>query len=301
MVERAQFQTEYPFQSHFFNTGSYHMHYVDEGKGPTLLLIHGNPTWSFYYRNLIKHFSKNYRVIAPDHIGCGLSDKPQDYPYTLQIHIENLKELITHLNLKDVTLVVHDWGGPIGLGAFLDEPHLLKSLIIFNTGAFVGKDLTMPLRIKLVRIPFIGPFAVRVLNAFAYGALLMACKRGLSKEIRAGYLAPYKSVHNRVGILRFVQDIPWNKTKYSYHLIEKIEKHLFQFSKIPTLILWGKKDFCFTEKFLNYWRKYLPKAHVQVFNEAGHYVLEDAHEKIIPVIENFLKRLPLDVRTSASP
>jgi len=291
MVERAKFQTYYPFQSHFVNTGSYHMHYVDEGKGPVLLLLHGNPTWSFYYRNLIKHFSKNYRVIAPDHIGCGFSDKPQDYPYTLRIHIENLKELITHLNLRDVTLVVHDWGGPIGLGAFLDEQELLKRLIIFNTGAFLGETLKMPVRIQLVRIPLIGPFAVRVLNAFAYGALLMACKRKLTKEIKAGYLAPYNNPHNRVAILRFVQDIPWNRTKDSYHIIQKIEKNLSRFAKIPMLILWGKKDFCFTEKFLNCWQKYFPKAHVQVFNDAGHYVLEDAHERIIPIMENFLASL----------
>ncbi len=289
MVDRTQFKTEYPFQSQYFNTGSYHMHYVDEGTGSPLLMIHGNPTWSFYYRNLIKHFSKKYRVITPDHIGCGLSDKPQDYPYTLQTHIENLKTFVAHLNLKDITLVVHDWGGPIGLGAFMEQPHLLKRLIILNTGAFLGKDLKMPLRIRLVRIPILGPLAVKVFNAFARGALLMACNRSrLTPEIKAGYLAPYNNIHNRVGILRFVQDIPWDESKESYTVIQKIEKNLHHFSKCPILILWGKKDFCFTEKFLDCWLKYFPQAETHVFNDAGHYVLEDAHEKIIPIMENFL-------------
>ena len=291
MVDKLKFQTEYPFKSQYFNTGSYHMHYVDEGKGPVLLMIHGNPTWSFYYRNLIKHFSKRYRVIAPDHIGCGLSDKPQEYPYTLQIHIDNLKTLVEHLDLKDVTLVVHDWGGPIGLGTLMDQPHLVKRLVILNTGAFLGKDLKMPFRIQLVRVPILGSVALKVFNAFAKGALLMACNQNrLTKEIKAGYLAPYNNMHNRIGILRFVQDIPWNENMESYHIIQKIEKNLRQFSKIPILIVWGKKDFCFTEKFLAYWQKYFPQAETHVFNDAGHYVLEDAHEKIIPVMENFLSK-----------
>ena len=294
MVERSKFHEEYPFHSHFFNIGSYHMHYVDEGKGSPLLMVHGNPTWSFYYRNLIKHFSKQYRMIATDHIGCGLSDKPQDYPYTLQTHIDNLKQFIAHLNLKDITLIVHDWGGPIGLGAFMDQPHLLKKIILLNTGTFLAQDLKMPLRISLVRIPILGSVAVRVFNAFARGALFMACNRSrLTKEIKSGYLAPYNNIHNRVAILRFVQDIPWNAGRQSYQVINKIEKNLHQFSKIPILILWGKKDFCFTEKFLSYWQKYFPKAQVHTFNDAGHYVLEDAYEKMIPLIEDFLNEIQM--------
>ena len=128
---------EYPFQSHYFNLeDSQRLHYLDEGSGDVILMLHGNPTWSYYYRHLIKTLSKNYRVIAPDHIGCGLSSKPQDYNYNLSNHIHNVEKLIEKLGIKKFSLVVHDWGGAIGLGLATKYPSRLQKLIILNTAAF---------------------------------------------------------------------------------------------------------------------------------------------------------------------
>ena len=131
----------YPFASHTLPLGSWRYHYLDEGSGEPLLMVHGNPTWSFYWRNLILAFRDRYRVVAPDHMGCGWSDKPQAYPYCLSTHIANLVQLIEHLDLRAVTLLVHDWGGPIGLGAALRVPDRIARLVLFNTGAFASISL----------------------------------------------------------------------------------------------------------------------------------------------------------------
>ena len=171
----------YPFASHYFDTGGRRMHYVDEGAGPAVVMLHGNPTWSFYYRELITALRDSYRVIAPDHIGCGLSDKPQDYPYTLATHIENLERLLDHLGLDDITLAMHDWGGAIGCGFAVRHPQRVGRLIVLNTAAFLGRT---PWRIRMCRLPVLGPLLVRGLNGFARTATLMACKDRLADDAR---------------------------------------------------------------------------------------------------------------------
>ncbi len=289
MVDITSLRHLYPFQSHYLQLGGHKLHYIDEGEGEVLLMLHGNPTWSFYYRKLIQHFSKNHRVIAPDHMGCGLSDKPQDYPYTLETHIQNLTSLINHLKLSSITLLVHDWGGPIGLGYAIEHALNIKRLVVFNTGAFIADDLDMPLRIKICRFPVLGPFFIRRLNLFAKGALWMATHKKLTKDIKKGYLAPYSTFEDRIAILRFVQNIPWDEKHPSYAIIQKISENLPLFKDVPILIMWGAKDFCFTEKFLKYWSSYFPKAIVKVISDAGHYVVEDAAQEIITVLQGFLK------------
>ncbi len=144
----------YPFASHYVDVGGYRMHYVDEGVGPAVVMLHGNPTWSFHYRELIKGLRDTYRVIVPDHIGCGLSDKPQEYPYTLSTHIDNVERLIDRLNLESVTLAVHDWGGAIGFGWAARHPSSVRDLILFNTAAFLVDSC--PLRLRICRWPVIG-------------------------------------------------------------------------------------------------------------------------------------------------
>ena len=136
----------YPFKSHSLDLDSYRYHYLDEGQGETLLMLHGNPTWSFYYRNLILDLKKTYRCVVPDHMGMGKSDKPQNYPYTLSQHIDNLVALVSELSLKDITLVVHDWGGAIGMGFAVRYPEKVKRLILFNTAAFLSKKIPIQLR-----------------------------------------------------------------------------------------------------------------------------------------------------------
>ena len=282
------FKDIYPFDSHFFNLNPYKYHYIDEGEGEVLLFLHGNPTWSFYYRNLIQSFQNKYRCIAPDHIGCGFSDKPQDYNYTLSTHIDNLEQLVNSLGLKDITLVMHDWGGAIGMGLAVRQPKLIKRLVLFNTAAFLS--LNIPFRIELCRKPVIGLLAIRCFNMFVRGVLRFGIKHKdiLTQQVRAGYLSPYNTFKNRIGNLRFVQDIPIDSSVQSYSVLENIEKNLKQFSEIPILITWGGKDFCFNGNFLDKWREIFPAAEINVIDSAGHLVVEDSTKEVIERMRVFL-------------
>lgn len=279
----------YPFRSHFFTIDGHRLHYLDEGSGPPILLLHGNPTWSFYYRELVREFSEHYRVIAPDHIGCGLSEKPQNYPYTLSRHIDNLGRLLDHLRLTDITLGVHDWGGAIGFGYAARHPQRIRRFIVFNTAAFIGP---VPFRISICAWPIVGAFAVRGLNAFARAAIYMACKNRsrMTRQVKRGYLLPYRSYRSRVAVHQFVRDIPRQPNHPTRGLIESIDRSLAQFRDKPMIIFWGMKDFCFTEVFLNGWLERFPQAEVHHLPDAGHYVLEDAHDRIPPLLHDFLSR-----------
>ncbi|OGQ18200.1 MAG: alpha/beta hydrolase [Deltaproteobacteria bacterium RIFCSPHIGHO2_02_FULL_40_11] len=297
MVDTSAFKHLYPFKSHFLNIHGHQMHYIDEGQGEILVMLHGNPTWSFYYRNLIRHFSKNYRVIAPDHMGMGLSDKPRFYQYTLKTHIENLNALLTDLNVQKTTLLMHDWGGPIGMGYAHQHPENVKRFIVFNSAAFMGGEynLTIPIRIELCRIPVLGEVGVRLLNGFVRGALWMGIKNkaALTSDVRKGYLAPYNSYRNRIAILKFVRDIPWHEKIPSYPIFENMTDRHPIFKDHPMLIVWGEKDFCFTHRYLMAWEDFFPNAWVKIIADAGHLVVEDAYDRIIPWIEDFLNRYPL--------
>jgi len=284
------FKDLYPFTSLYFDLNPYKLHYLDEGEGEVLLFLHGNPTWSFYYRSLIQNFQGRYRCVAPDHIGCGFSDKPQDYSYTLTTHIDNLEKLVGFLGLKNITLMVHDWGGAIGMGLAVRKPELIKRLVLFNTASFLSMDI--PLRIGLCRIPLLGTILIRYLNLFVRGVLRFGLKRRkrLTQNVRAGYLAPYDTFENRIANLKFVQDIPMEQAVPSYSVIQYIERNLKQFDGYPILIIWGSEDFCFNAKFLNKWREIFPRAEVREVCNAGHLVVEDASDEIIPWIEGFLRK-----------
>jgi cis-3-alkyl-4-acyloxetan-2-one decarboxylase len=284
------FKDLYPFTSLYYDLKPYKIHYLDEGEGQVLLFLHGNPTWSFYYRNLIKSFKSRYRCIVPDHIGCGFSDKPQNYNYTLRSHIDNLENLVDFLGLKKITLIVHDWGGAIGMGLAVRKPKLIKRLVLFNTASFLSSDIA--LRIRLCRLPLLGTIAIRYFNLFVKGVLYFGIKRKkrLAINVRAGYLAPYDTFKNRIGNLKFVQDIPMEERVASYSVIQNIEKNLNQFKDLPILIIWASNDFCFNKNFLNRWRDFFPEAVVHEVCNAGHLVVEDAEEEIISFMEVFFKK-----------
>jgi len=281
----------YPFESHWLEIDGHRYHYIDEGQriSEAVVLLHGNPSWSFYYRNLIRHLRPQHRVIVPDHIGMGLSDKPQDYPYTLEQHISNLERLLNHLGLTDVSFILHDWGGLIGMGYATRHVEKVRRFVILNTAAFYLNKI--PLSLKLARSPILGETLVRGLNLFARGALFWGINRHarITPEIRAGYLAPYKSWQERIGIYRFLQDIPLETKHQTLDLLMQIDAGLVKFSNHPTLIIWGEKDPVFTvDGFLREWTRRFPKAQVATFHDAGHYVLEDASERILPLISAFL-------------
>jgi cis-3-alkyl-4-acyloxetan-2-one decarboxylase len=290
-VNTADWTAEFPFAPRFFDIDGLRYSYVDEGKGPVLLCVHGNPTWSFAWRHLIAEFSRDHRVIAVDHIGCGRSDKPAEYEYRLAKHVENLTRFVDGLDLRDVTLIAHDWGGCIGMGAAVKRPDRFRRFVMMNTAAF--RSQRIPLRIAVCRIPAFGALAVRGLNGFSRAALTMAVERPLTKAATAGYLAPYDSWANRIAVHEFVKDIPLNPSHRSYGTLVEIENGLSQFVDSPMLLPWGERDWCFTTAFLDEWQQRFPKAQAVRFADAGHYVFDDAKDRLGPAIREFLKANPL--------
>jgi len=282
----GDFEGEYPFADRFLTIDGLRYHYVDEGTGPVLLFVHGNPTWSFAWRNFIKAFSPEYRCIAVDHIGCGRSDKPQQYQYTLANHVANLSRLIDELDLGEITLVGHDWGGCIGMGAAVARPERFSKFVLANTAAF--RSTRIPLRIAVCRVPVLGAIGVRGFNGFARAAQWMAVTRRLPPALRRGYLAPYDNWAHRIGTHEFVRDIPLSPRDRSYQTLVGIEEGLAQFADHPMLLCWGEQDWCFTTQFLDEWQQRFPDAKVERYPEANHYVFEDAREPMIATVREFL-------------
>ncbi len=286
-------RTEYPFASNWFEINGNKMHYLDEGNKnlPVVLMVHGNPTWSFYYRKLVKALRDDYRIVVPDHIGCGLSDKPQNYPYKIEDHIQNLSALMEFLEIKEYFMVVHDWGGPIGFGYAIISPEMVKGLVVMNTAVFYLDQV--PLRIKICRYPIIGELMVRGLNLFSILAYYWAIKKKekRTREVYAAYTEPYDSWKNRVAIHRFVQEIPLENDHHNLGLFRELDGKINQFKDSPTLIAWGDQDFVFTtDEFCAEFEKRFPGAEFHHFPDAGHYLLEDAGEEIIPIVRDFLER-----------
>jgi cis-3-alkyl-4-acyloxetan-2-one decarboxylase len=297
-MSSSAWREQYPFASHEIRVGGLRYHYLDEGQGPTLLLVHGNPTWSFYWRNLALGLRAKYRLIVPDHIGCGLSDKPgpKQYSYRLAQRIADLRQLVEQLDLRDVTLVAHDWGGAIGMGTAVALPERFTRIVLLNTAAY--RDQHLPLRIRVCRIPLLGQLGVQGFNLFARAALRMAtCKpERFTPAVRSGLLAPYDSWHHRTAIYRFVQDIPLRPSHPSYATLSAIEAGLPQLADRPICLIWGLRDWCFTPHFLERFRYFFPRAEVHTFADAGHYVVEDAAERIVPILERFVEAEPRQSR-----
>ena len=251
-------------------------------------MLHGNPSWSYLYRNLLLHLKDDFRCIAPDHIGCGNSDKPQDYPYHLENHIDNVEKLIDHLDIDTFSLVVHDWGGAIGAGLTIRRPDKTQSYTAMNTAAFLSSRI--PLSINACRIPLIGEIMVRQFNAFAGKALTRAVVNKLDPGVAADFIHPYHDWKSRIATHKFVLDIPMKPGEYSYDLMKEIDEG-FPKVDIPRQIIWGGKDFCFNDSFYKTWCTRFPQAPTHYFEDAGHYLLEDRGGDIYPLIKEFLTGL----------
>jgi cis-3-alkyl-4-acyloxetan-2-one decarboxylase len=280
----------YPFEPSAFTTPrGAAMSYLDEGPrgDEAVLMLHGNPTWSFYYRDLVRELSPSIRCIAPDHIGMGLSAKPADYDYSLATRIADIEALVASLGLRKVHLVVHDWGGAIGFGLAVRNPALVGRIVIMNTAAFPSANI--PVRISLCRAPVAGALIVRGLNGFAEPATWMAmATRRLTWQERRGYLLPYDSWAHRIGVHRFVRDIPLEPGHPSRPALEAVAAGLPTLAEKEKLIVWGARDFCFDETFLARWREIYPDAQVELLPRVGHYVLEDGGAETRGLILNFL-------------
>jgi haloalkane dehalogenase len=275
------------------------MHYVDErtatfdGDGNatarTLLFVHGNPTWSFHWRELIKRLRGQFHCVAPDHLGCGLSDKPGHF-LRLDEHIDNLCSLVDKLGLSRLTLVAQDWGGAIGLGAMQHMPDRLERIVLFNTGAFPPRYIPWPIR--ACRIPIVGRIAVQGANLFSRAALRMTLARrgSLEPAVRAGYLAPYDSWSHRRAVYGFVKDIPRprHSTHPTWQTLGGIERGLPQFVNRPAALVWGMRDWCFRADCLERFQHAWPQAEVHRLDDVGHWVVEDAPEEAMAIVERFL-------------
>jgi haloalkane dehalogenase len=270
------------------------MHYVDERPAPTIgdgpetcLFVHGNPTWSFHWRELIAGLRPQYRCVAVDHIGCGLSEKPTRF-FTLADRIDDLCDLVEKLNLDRVTLVAQDWGGAIGLGAMLRLRERLSRIVLFNTGAFPPRYI--PWRIRACRGPILGRLAVQGANAFSLAALRMTLARRakLDAAVAAGYLAPYNSWANRQAVYGFVRDIPTKTTDPTWQTLAQIERELPSLADRSACLIWGMRDWCFRPDCLERFATFWPAAEIHRFADVGHWVLEDAPEEAAKIVQNFV-------------
>ena len=282
----------YPFEGRYFDRGGHRLHYLDEGQGPTVVMVHGNPSWSFYYRDLVLGLRGTHRCIVPDHIGCGLSDKPGDaeYQYTLASRVDDLDALLAEVApAGPVTLVLHDWGGAIGMGWAVKHTERVDRIVLLNTGAFPNpKAQKLPFGLWLARNTALGTLLVRGFNAFSAGATRMAVSKPMPRAVRSAYKAPYDSWANRIATLRFVQDIPLGPQDPAFEVINGIAAGLTGLRDKPMLICWGEGDFVFDSAFLAEWERRFPAAEVVRYADAGHYVLEDAGAEIIPRVRSFV-------------
>ncbi len=296
---------DYPFDGRRFDVRpGIGMHYLDEGPrdGEVVLMLHGNPSWSYYWRHLVAGLRDRYRCIVPDHVGMGLSDKPDDgprasprYDYTLASRIEDLQALLAHLGIDGpLTLAVHDWGGMIGFGWALEHMPQVRRLVITNTAAFpMPAAKAMPWQIALGRDYTVGEWLIRGLNAFSGGASRFGVERPMAPDVRRAYVAPYDSWAHRISTVRFMQDIPLGPRDRAWPLLEAAGRRLPDYADRPAFIGWGLKDFVFDRHFLDGFRAALPQAEVVTFEDAGHYVLEDTHAVLVPRIRRFLDDHPL--------
>jgi haloalkane dehalogenase len=291
----APYKGIYPFEHHWFKKNGLRYHYLDEGEGRPILMLHGNPTWSFMYRELVKELRSDHRCIVPDHMGMGLSDRPDDrkYDHRLASRIDDVESLLDHLGIeRDITLIAHDWGGVIGAGVAERRPEAFSRFIFMNTAAFrMPSKKRLPLSLFYVKYGLISPTVmIRGFNAFSGIASRVGVKRKLDPLVRKGYVAPYNSWRNRLATLRFVQDIPLSPKDPSYPILKGIEENLPRLKGKPMLVIWGEKDFIFDLDILRIWRERFPEATFLTFPRAGHYVIEDAQSEIIETIKKDLRR-----------
>lgn len=284
----------YPFEPRLIeHPGGLRQHFVDEGPrvAPPVLCVHGNPTWSFLWRDLIRRLSPSHRVIAPDHLGMGLSDGAPGRSLRLVDHVKNLERLVLSLDLRGITLVLHDWGGPIGLGLARRHPERIARLVVTNTAAFRSERI--PLRIAACRLPVFGQLAIQGLNAFARAATWMAVARPLPAAVKRGFLLPYSDWTSRAATRAFVDDIPLNESHASWAELVEIERFLPDLAHLPRRLVWGMRDWCFSPHFLERWHEIWPEAEVDALADAGHYLLEDAGARALDSVQDFLERHPV--------
>ncbi len=273
---------------------------VDEGPGGAepVVFVHGNPTSSYYFRSLIRELAPDHRCVAIDHLGCGKSDKPTlaQYDFRLESRISDLGAVLAARGVtENVTLVLHDWGGMIGLAWAARNPGKLKRLVCINTGGFpLPASKPLPPSLRLGRDTALGKYLILRHNAFCrLAARWCVTRRPLPPEVRAAYLAPHDTPEHRLSVWKFVQTIPLSPKDDGSDIVAGAGESLAKLSGVPTLLLWGMRDFVFDRHFLAEFQRRMPHAETRTWPDCGHYLLEDAPEEVAPAVREFLARHPI--------
>ena len=279
--------TAYPFRSRFFDASDGRMHYIDEGRGAPLVLVHGTPTWSFLYRHLIASLSRSFRVVAVDHLGFGLSQKPERAPYRPEDHARRLTALIRHLRLADVTLVVHDFGGPIGLSYAIEHPDNVRALVLFNTWLWSLAGDPRVQRASALAAGPLGRLLYRRLNASPRWLMpiVYGNRARLTPEIHAHYTKPFGSAAERTAPWVLARELAGSADWY-----ESLWARRAALASKPSLLLWGMKDPTFGIDTVARWREVFPAAELEEFPDAGHFVPEEIGLALVPRIASFARR-----------
>lgn len=287
-----------PFQSRFVSVAGYRMHYIDEGAGPVVLCLHGNPTWCFLYRNVIRELRSSFRVIAPDFLGCGLSDRTPGVRFKAADRINQLEEFVTALGLTNFSMLMHDWGGPLGTGFMLRRLDSIERVIYLNTT--LTETESLPPIIKLAAMPVVGKALTRHTATFVKLTTSMGAFTRLTPDVNEGYLAPYASRRQRDAIWDFVDDIPFDANHPTHSQMVDIASGLPELARKPVKIIWGLQDPCFHREMLSKVAAHFPQADILEIAEASHLVLDDAPQVAIPAIKEFLSR-PLKAQGETLP
>jgi cis-3-alkyl-4-acyloxetan-2-one decarboxylase len=285
----GDFDGTFPFEPRYLRAGRTSLHYLDEGSpdAAPFLFLHGNPTWSYLWRRPIAELSAaGHRCVAYDHMGFGRSEKPRRMSaYTLERHVENALAVIDELDLRDVTLVGHDWGGPIGLGAMLERPERLRSLVLMNTWAWELPSWLPPF-IRQFRTEGLGEILALGGNLSVESIPGGMARRDPDPAMMDAYRAPFPDYWSRAGTLAFQRDIPLTERDRSAPVISSIHERLPQLD-VPVLLLWGMRDPVFQPVFLDQWREVFPHAEVAALEDASHFVVEDRPDAVIDAIRRF--------------
>jgi len=294
-IKDETFEGSFPFTPHYFSGNGFDMHYVDEGSGEPVVMVHGDPTWGYLYRNFIASLSQRYRCIVPDLMGMGKSDVPQNRSlYRLEQHRANLEALLLQLDVQDITLVLHDWGGPVGLGFATLHPKRIKRLVLMNTWAFAPwPGGPFPRLLEIIRSERGEAFVLKR-NGYLEPALMGTTYHSekLTQTVMDAYRAPFPTPESRLALLCWSRDIPVQESDVSYAEMKRIEQGLSQFNDRPILLVWGMQDPVLSPEVLRRWQGLYPHAITHEIEDASHFLQEDAPERIVAEIETFLQENP---------
>jgi haloalkane dehalogenase len=276
----------YPFTSHYFTTNSHQLHYIDEGKGETILFVHGTPSWSFDYRKVIQELKSDFRCIAIDHIGFGLSDKPQKFDYSTTNHSNTLEKFVLEKQLDNITLVVHDFGGPIGLNFAIQHPDKVKKLVILNSWLWSSKEDPDFIKFSTILKSPLLPFLYRYLN-FSPKFILPSSfgDKKLSTHLKKQYTKPFANKNQRNGALAFARSLLEDQDWF-----EELWHKRQVISNKPTLFIWGMKDPIIKPKNLYKFESGFSNFTTLKVESSGHFPQEEEPALVSKTIINFVKK-----------